>query len=283
MWKLVEHILAIISYLIKLLESIFSGKISEKIYKDSETKDEKYKYEKGRIDLFLGKFGLVALIGIIIIIIIIIVKLLPDDNVEELSQGSNTTFNPKPEMSNGPSITPTDNTSLYYVKDMLFAEGTYSGFVDEVTRLPDGNGVMKYLDNSKYDGEWENGKFQGSGDMIYNNGDEYNGEWQNGKKCGYGVYIWSDGKQYAGEYLDDMRDGEGTYTGWTGFVLSYGWKGNYYGASKENKFEGMGRFEFDNGDKFEGIFHADQFWDGVYTRKDGSEYLIKEGISFQLE
>jgi hypothetical protein len=38
---------------------------------------------------------------------------------------------------------------------------------------------------------------------------QYEGEWQNGKFNGIGTFTWPDGKKYLGEWLDDMRNGRG--------------------------------------------------------------------------
>lgn len=165
-----------------------------------------------------------------------------------------------------------------YVRDMRFDGASYTGYIDPVKRIPNGEGIMSYINGNTYDGEWVNGIQEGRGIMTYSNGDIYDGLWVDGKKNGPdGIYIWADGRTYTGPYKDDKRDGYGIYTGWTGYVSTYGWAGTYTGWQKDEMFDGKGVFEFDNGDKFEGYFSANIFWNGTYTRSDGSSYTISNG------
>lgn len=154
----------------------------------------------------------------------------------------------------------------------------YYGQVDPSNNAPDGKGTMKYDNGDVYEGEWVDGMREGKGCMKYNNGDMYDGEWKTDMREGQGEYTWKDGRKYIGEYKADQRDGEGIYRGWRGYSQDYGWVGTYYGISKKNKFEGDGRFEFDNGDQFVGIFSKDKIWTGIYTLKNGSWYSIVEGV-----
>jgi len=66
-------------------------------------------------------------------------------------------------------------------------------------------GTKTYLYGSKYDGEWNLGKFNGQGTMTYSRGDKYVGEFKNGLFNGGGTYyslsgavvdqgMWVDGK-----------------------------------------------------------------------------------------
>lgn len=165
-----------------------------------------------------------------------------------------------------------------FVRGKSYEGGTYTGEIDLETKKPDGSGMMYYSDGSMYDGNWKNGLPDGDGEMTYQNGDTYNGQWKEGKREGYGTYVWCDDRQYIGYYKDDLRNGEGEYVGWTGFTKTYGWSGNYTGTSKDNYFEGEGRFVFDNGDQFEGVFRAGQFWDGTYTYNSGAQFQIVNGV-----
>lgn len=150
--------------------------------------------------------------------------------------------------------------------------------MDQESKQPNGEGIMEYINGDIYDGERLNSQRHGNGIMIYAGGETYDGEWQYGAKDGYGVYTWSTEETYRGSYKNDLRDGEGEYIGWTAFQTGHGgWRGNYYGTSVGDVFEGYGSFEFDNGDRFEGIFHNNEFWQGMYTYHDGTQRKIDMG------
>ena len=159
-----------------------------------------------------------------------------------------------------------------------YVNSTYIGYIDKETESPNGEGTMRYDNGDVYVGNWVNGEREGYGEMKYSNGDVYAGDWKDGVRYGDGTYIWKEGGEYTGEYKNDMRDGEGIYTGWTGYLETYGWIGTYTGMSKNDKFEGEGKFEFSNGDRFEGDFSENELWDGRYIRNDGTEFLIENGV-----
>ena len=231
---------------------------------DRTTVEGRRRRKKGMIHFFLG------LLGVVIVGSIIGILLAGQDS----PAGPVTT----------PSEPPTEGClgkGENYVIDKLYDGGSYTGYINPETDEPQGNGVMRYTDGNKYDGEWEDGQRHGSGLMTYRNGDSYDGQWENGQRQGTGTYIWHDGGQYVGSYKNNMRDGMGDYFGWSGFVSEYGWAGNYHGLSKEDYFEGMGRFEFDNGDVFVGTFHNNEFWTGVYTYSDGKQFTITDAVPGQ--
>lgn len=168
----------------------------------------------------------------------------------------------------------TDDIKLVYVSNQLYQGATYSGYVNEQYQ-PHGKGTMKYSDGKEYKGDWVNGIKQGQGTMKYNNG-IYEGEWKNDKKDGKGTYVWNDGRTYEGLYENDVRSGDGVFSGWVD--LTNRCSGTYYGESKNDQFNGSGKFFFDNGDKFEGIYKENLYWTGIYTRKDGSYYKVDGGL-----
>lgn len=258
-------LLTFISLYSASLVAAVKGLIDWISYKNSIDADGQIKSRRGKIYSILG----IVCFLIISVVLIMLTRMSRDSDSENKESDQ-----PEPETE---SIAPLNEDD--YVENLLYSGSTYTGYIDREARVPNGKGTMEYLDGGKYYGEWENGVRQGQGTMMYSNGDKYEGAWQDGKKYGKGTYIWSDGKKYEGKYKDDMRDGDGVFIGWTGFVSAYGWKGNFYGNSKDDKFEGYGKFEFDNGDKFEGIFHEDGFWDGTYTKIDGSAYEIIDGKS----
>jgi hypothetical protein len=65
-----------------------------------------------------------------------------------------------------------------------------------------GEGVMKYVDGSRYEGSFVNGKREGFGKYTWNKKKYYEGEWKQGKQDGKGFFfnkgkgihaIWKDG------------------------------------------------------------------------------------------
>jgi len=65
---------------------------------------------------------------------------------------------------------------------------------------PHGLGIMRYVDGSKYVGEWENGKRDGWGTIIMSNGEKYRRKWKDGfeikswtKQLGSSSWDWGYG------------------------------------------------------------------------------------------
>ncbi|HFC46357.1 MAG TPA: hypothetical protein ENJ63_00570, partial [Dissulfuribacter thermophilus] len=63
--------------------------------------------------------------------------------------------------------------------------------------------------NSKYMGEFHNGRRHGKGKRIYNDGSWYEGEWKRGRMDGKGVYVDAQGNRYEGTWHKGRRDGKG--------------------------------------------------------------------------
>ena len=64
----------------------------------------------------------------------------------------------------------------------------------------------------KYEGQFENGMFNGQGTLIWPDGGKYVGEWLDDKQHGQGTYIYPDGSKYVGEWLNGKQRGRGTET-----------------------------------------------------------------------
>lgn len=234
------------------------------LYKTAENITEE---KRGRMRCIAGVIG--TFIVAIIMFIVIFSGGSDNPGPSESTESVNVTSNQIESSSQ-------DEGSVFR-RNAVFDVGTYTGYVDRESKLPSGQGIMEYIGGDKYDGEWLNGQRHGNGTMFYASGDTYDGEWCNGVKDGYGVYTWSTEEMYQGYYKNDLRDGEGAYIGWTGFQTDHGgWRGNYYGTSVGDVFEGYGKFEFDNGDLFEGVFHNNEFWQGMYTYHDGTQRKIDE-------
>lgn len=55
-----------------------------------------------------------------------------------------------------------------------------------------------------YEGEWENGVFDGKGTHLSADGDKYTGEWVKGLRQGKGTLLSRDGSRYEGEWIDNQ-------------------------------------------------------------------------------
>lgn len=114
---------------------------------------------------------------------------------------------------------------------------------------------------------------KGKGKMNYINGDAYDGEWKDGARNGKGIYVWNSGAKYVGDFVDNVREGTGDFLGFVDAEERF--SGNYHGEFKNNQFEGEGIFEFANGEKFVGVFKANQRWKGIQYNANGE--IVQEG------
>jgi hypothetical protein len=212
-----------------------------------------------------------------------------DPDIEKLEK-SMPLFEPK--RITGPTI---KNFSTVYLSD----GGCYSGQWDVTQQRPEGFGIMVYVNNSKYFGEFKSGKRSGKGRFITIEGDIYEGDFYNDKLQGFGKMKKSDGTLYEGEYLNNMQHGEGTlkhmgeiiYKG--GFLrgmkhgkgfLSVG--GNTYeGEFTSDLMDGEGNYVWKNKNSYHGGWKMNKMHGkGVYKWNDGREYSghyvegIREGI-----
>lgn len=141
-------------------------------------------------------------------------------------------------------------------------KGIYRGILHVETRLPHGNGVLKYhhptskdaadcLD--EYEGCFAMGVYSDKGRLRWKSGDCYDGDYVDGKRHGKGVYSWKDGRQYKGDFVTDMRHGQGT--------MIYGKNSSdvYVGSFKNSHREGYGRFVFADGSVYEGMWKQGRY------------------------
>jgi len=66
--------------------------------------------------------------------------------------------------------------------------------------------------NSKYIGEYNNGRRNGNGTLFLWDQSKYVGEFKDDQKEGKGTLIKQDGSTYVGEFKNDRINGQGTYT-----------------------------------------------------------------------
>lgn len=157
---------------------------------------------------------------------------------------------------------------------------------------PHGGGHMDYNKNgyySTYDGQWKNGKRCGQGHYhevsksgrryVY----DYKGEWLDDKEHGTGTAMNSSEKgahcatvteTYTGGFREGKRHGYGV-------IVEDNFDGNF--KDGQNRFEGEfedgktighGRWEYANGDSFEGEFsdYGNKNGHGVYTFANGLKF-----------
>jgi hypothetical protein len=89
------------------------------------------------------------------------------------------------------------------------------------------SGTEKLQDGGKYEGEHQNGDFNGQGTAIWASGEKYVGEWKDSKRHEQGTNIYAGefaGDKYVGEFKDNERHGQGTYTFADGRVKKGTWE-----------------------------------------------------------
>jgi hypothetical protein len=165
------------------------------------------------------------------------------------------------------------------IKDAMGFRGTYTGIINIESGFPNGIGKIDYWidDNcemARYDGEWEDGCWDGYGSCVLKCGDSYEGLFQLHERHGEGEYIWKteeleDGtkkeRYYKGNFESNQRHGFGVFTWKTTLVdgkenLSM-YKGMYHHGKRQgqgvystqrlkysgewfsDKYHGMGRLE----------------------------------------
>ncbi len=165
--------------------------------------------------------------------------------------------------------------------------------------FPEGHGSLIFPDESKYVGEWKDGRPNGQGTYTFGKGEKegqkYVGEWKDGIRNGQGTFTWKDGTKYEGEWKDGRPNGQGTRTFTNGDKYVGEWKNskengngkrnspdgrNYVGEWKDGKEHGQGTFTFPDGRKYvgefkDGILHGQ----GKFIFPDGRKYVgeFKDG------
>ena len=204
-----------------------------------------------------------------------------------------------------------NNEENLQLEDNLTKELTRKMIWDGYT----GEGTYVYDANSKYVGEWENGKRNGEGTHIdvnygcFAGGDtnickdcipipcmdtfKYAGEWEDDKKNGLGTMTYPSGDKYVGKWKNGNYHGEGTYTKddgrneYTGEWKSgdYHGKGTYIsfdgdqyvGEYKDGVKHGIGTCNYTSGSQFVGEYKDGDWEKGTLTHFDGTKEFYIDG------
>jgi hypothetical protein len=133
-----------------------------------------------------------------------------------------------------------------------------------------GKAHIFYSEFLEYKGEVLRGKRQGSGVMLFEDDRRYNGEWVNDEMEGYGVLTYPNGNEYNGPFKNGKRHGP---KGSLEMPELEGCSARYIGDFHEDRIEGKGSVEWQDGRKYEGQFQDGiRFGHGVMTFKDGAKY-----------
>eukprot|EP01104_Vermistella_antarctica_P018806 TRINITY_DN7112_c0_g1_i1.p1 TRINITY_DN7112_c0_g1~~TRINITY_DN7112_c0_g1_i1.p1 ORF type:complete len:957 (+),score=273.78 TRINITY_DN7112_c0_g1_i1:97-2967(+) len=137
----------------------------------------------------------------------------------------------------------------------------------------------------KYEGEWNQGRYQGKGKLELKDTSVYEGSFKDGRCWGAGVKVYQNGSKYDGSWADDRYEGTGTLTSVNGDHYEGNWHtgkrfgrgvsttgdGTYEGEWLKDRKEGKGVFTWPDGSKYSGGFMSDKrHGRGVFTSADES-------------
>jgi hypothetical protein len=107
-------------------------------------------------------------------------------------------------------------------------------------------GIKLNSDDSIYEGQFNNFKYNGRGKLTYSDGLIYEGDFVDGIREGRGSLLWPDGTKYWGNFRRDKIEGEGEFI----------WSNGYYykGSIKNGIFNGKGQLKGSNGSRYNGEF-----------------------------
>ncbi|PKA82414.1 hypothetical protein ATE92_0543 [Ulvibacter sp. MAR_2010_11] len=164
-----------------------------------------------------------------------------------------------------------------------YEDAYYDGFWRNAKR--NGYGLYKWEGVGKYIGNWENGSMSGYGAYLADNDDNIIGEYSNGKLNGMGFTVfgdeWSQGIYVNGElktpytfYTNNVEVGctAGDCENKYGKMV---WSnGDYFVGFFKNGKLYMGTYTFANGDKYSGMFNKENQFNGIgrYFYEDGGYY-----------
>ena len=149
-------------------------------------------------------------------------------------------------------------------------EMVYVGEWNEVTRKPEGRGVVIWRNGRIYEGFINNFHTKGLGRTFIEDGSIYEGEFQDLNPNGKGKYTWGHmtskfGDIYEGDIKDALADGEA--------ILRYRSGDVYKGQWKQGERSGKGEMTYADGRIYKGDWFKDKKHGlGTYTWKSNRSY-----------
>ncbi|KAJ3034791.1 Cadherin member 2 [Rhizophlyctis rosea] len=130
----------------------------------------------------------------------------------------------------------------------------------------DGQGTAEFIAGHRYSGTWAKGKMDGEGHYEWNDGVSYKGTFKANKIVGRGSYSWTNGCTYEGHLQDGLRHGHGEFKCKPSHA-------QYVGEWKAGKVNGKGRLDYSptsyyKGEWLEGQKHGY----GIMTYASGNIY-----------
>lgn len=120
--------------------------------------------------------------------------------------------------------------------------------------------------SSIFEGEWVDDLQHGHGTERWNNGAEsrYEGQYNQGKIEGFGTYRWADGSVYEGDWRANIIHGNGFFAGKDGRQF----RGQWY----NNSIHGIGQSSLPDGATYAGQYmYNKKHGFGVLTKVDGEQ------------
>ena len=156
----------------------------------------------------------------------------------------------------------------------------------------DGEGILAYIDGSKYEGSFADGKINGWGTWYFPNGDKYIGSFHENLFHGKGALYRVDGSRLEGHWKHgefegityDLISKEGCSSGdcenGQGVYIFANSSATYTGSFKNNLPNGYGVCVYNNGEKYVGLWRSGSFeGEGTLTLNNGTRVsgMWKEG------
>ena len=145
--------------------------------------------------------------------------------------------------------------------------------------LKNGIGIYIVDEHVMYCGEWVNNNIEGYGIYTYIDGRKYIGEWKCNKMHGYGEYHMNEGKIYFGFYKNDKRDGFGIhYSPQNKFYVGFWKEGKQHGRGKVIYSDSIKYFVFNFGKKIKTYNNEEEFLDSLVNNEKNYEEFFKWNV-----
>ncbi len=154
----------------------------------------------------------------------------------------------------------------------------------------EGQGILYLVTGDKYLGNWVAAQREGRGRLEFANKDVYLGNFTANNIEGEGEMTYADGAHYSGQWANNKRNGEGQLQLSNGELLTGTWKNDQYQAAWNSVAfmgdtinlrncntdycsSGIGKFTYDNGNRFVGDFRDGRpEGTGILYFKGGNRY-----------